>query len=275
MANSREWAIRVMHELQEPAPVRIKGEDFGLEPDKGCMLTLTYAPEKMPRDGSVHKSEFQRFAKRARKAGLHFRYLHCGEYGEHTRRPHYHAAIIGQDFSFDRQFFKSSRKGFPLYRSPMLEDLWDLGHATVSDLSFDSAQYVARYVMKKQFGSKASEEYGGVRVPAPKGPGTVTQLTRNPPYATMSRKPGLGWAWFRKYYKSVYPRDSVIHRGKEMFPPRYYDTLLKAADPELYDQVKLSRIEKMSKTDPACVAVLRTRDMLTDYVWKNEARNLE
>jgi hypothetical protein len=38
---------------------------------------------------------------------LKVRFFHCGEYGDLTRRPHYHALIFGYDFP-DRILLKKS-----------------------------------------------------------------------------------------------------------------------------------------------------------------------
>jgi len=53
LERSREWAIRMVHEAS-------MHED-------NCFITLTYAPEYLPPDGSLVKSDFQKFMKRLRK----------------------------------------------------------------------------------------------------------------------------------------------------------------------------------------------------------------
>jgi hypothetical protein len=54
----------------------------------------------LPADGSLDVSHFQKFMKRLRDRikPLKIRFFHCGEYGDLTRRPHYHALIFGYDF---------------------------------------------------------------------------------------------------------------------------------------------------------------------------------
>jgi len=52
----------------------------------------------------------------------------------------------------DRKLFKRSGSGFNLYTSAELSRLWPYGHASVGDLSFESAAYVARYCVKKSEG---------------------------------------------------------------------------------------------------------------------------
>ncbi len=46
----------------------------------------------------------------------------------------------------------------------------------------------------------------------------------------MSRKPGIGADWFKKYQSDVYPDDFIVHEGKRYKTPRFYDKLLKRTD---------------------------------------------
>jgi hypothetical protein len=135
LERSRQWAIRCVHEA------------YGHEDN--AFITLTYAPEHLPHDVSLNISHFQKFMKRLRKAisPKLVRFFHCGEYGELNQRPHYHACLFGYDFP-DKVLY-TIRDECRLYRSPMLEKLWPMGFATVGDVTFESAAYVARYITKK------------------------------------------------------------------------------------------------------------------------------
>jgi len=62
---------------------------------------------------SLIKRDVQLFVKRLRKdqdaRGLaKIRYYLVGEYGDQTKRPHYHAAIFGEDFTDDRTEWRTS-----------------------------------------------------------------------------------------------------------------------------------------------------------------------
>ena len=93
---SRQWAVRCCHE----SSLHIYN----------CFITLTYDPEHLPDDGSLDIKHFQKFMKRLRDKlhPLRIRFFHCGEYGDKTRRPHYHALIFGYSFP-DRKILKKSK----------------------------------------------------------------------------------------------------------------------------------------------------------------------
>jgi len=171
-------------------------------------LTLTYDDFHLPSDGSLSVDHFQRFMKRLRKAvGVPLRFLHCGEYGSNFSRPHYHALIFGFDFP-DRVLWKEGK--CPLYRSPLLESVWTSGFSLIGDLTFESAAYVCRYVLKKVTGPDSDDYYQG----------------RQPEYITMSRRPGIGHGWLKQFSGDVYPDDFVVIRdGVKCRPARYYDNI--------------------------------------------------
>lgn len=208
--------------------------------EHSCFITLTFSPEELAKRSnppSLDVGEFQRFMKRLRKKyGNGIRFFHCGEYGEKNKRPHYHALLFGVDFE-DRQLF-SQRDGVRLYTSDNLSKLWPYGYATIGNVTFESAAYVARYVMKKVRGEGSKEHYSNWIDPVT---GEISEV--KPEYATMSRKPGIGKTWFDEFKNDVYPNDYCVIRGHEIPPPRYYDTILKEEHPELYEEVKAKRKE--------------------------------
>ncbi len=194
--------------------------------ERNCFLTLTYDQVHLPVDGSLDVADWQKFAKRLRKRVGPFRFFHCGEYGDENRRPHYHACIFGLDFSRDRVPMKFAR-GNTLYTSQCLEETWGKGFATVGALTWKSAAYVARYVMKKATGKLAETRYARV------DPSTGEETTVRPEYVTMSRRPGIGTEWFSQFASDVYPADEVVHEGKRYRPPRFYDSKLPVKELEV------------------------------------------
>lgn len=227
LARVRSWGIRAVHEAQMH--------------EANSFITLTYDPEHLPDDGSLKVRDWQLFAKRVRKELGPFRFLHCGEYGPANLRPHYHACIFGLDFSEDRQVWKVSPRGDRLYTSERLAELWGKGFATIGELTFDSAAYVAQYCMKKAGGETAKTKYERIDT------NTGECWDVKPEYATMSRRPGLGQTWFERYVDDVYPDDEVVIEGKKFRPPKYYDQLLEKRNPQLMESIKKKRIQHATK----------------------------
>lgn len=198
---ARQWAMRCMHEASM----------F----DDNSFITLTYDDEHLPHGGSLVKSDVQKFLKRLRSRCGQFRYFMCGEYGDSTLRPHYHGLLFG--FDFPDKVNWSDRQGYQVYQSRLLEEVWSKGLTEIGSVSFDSAAYCASYQVKKFRGKKEDVEkfYGG----------------SEPPFALMSRRPGLGKMWYDKYGEGVREHDSIIVNGREVRPPKYYDALFEAASP--------------------------------------------
>lgn len=216
LERSRQWAVRCMHEASLY--------------ERNCFITLTYDQVSIPSTGSLRLEDFQNFMKRLRKKygsskQNPIRFFHCGEYGENLGRPHYHALLFNHDFG-DKKYF-SERAGHKIYTSDELSNLWNMGHAVIGDVSFDSAAYVARYVMKKVTGDKADAHYQGLV----------------PEYITMSRRPGIGSEWFRKYRSDVTSHDRLWVRGHNTRVPRFYDNEWLKIDPAGLALAKIKREE--------------------------------
>ncbi len=210
LERSRQWAIRCVNEASLH--------------ENNSYVTLTYRNAELPGDGSITKRHFQLFMKRLRKsAGHKVRYFHCGEYGDDNARPHYHACLFGHDFT-DKKLWKY-KNGYPLYISQELEEQWQLGFCTVGAVNYQSAAYVARYILKKVTGERAKSHYLWREHEDPVT-GEIFPLYRTPEYVTMSRRPGVGAEWIEKFRNDVYPHDYQIHKGKKHKPPKFYDQAL-------------------------------------------------
>lgn len=210
LERSRQWAIRCLHESAMH--------------DSSRFVTLTYNAENLPKDGNLHYPDFQKFMKRLRKAHGKVRFYMCGEYGEQFSRPHFHACLFGLSLP-DEQLFRRLPSGFNLYTSASLERLWPHGFVSIGDVSFESAAYVARYVMKKVTGKSADAHYRRIDTAT----GEVTSIV--PEFTQMSLKPGIGASWIRKFRTDVYNEDGVILRGGiKMKPPKYYDKFMREFD---------------------------------------------
>lgn len=222
LQRSSEWASRISCEASLY--------------DKNCFITLTYSPENLPSDGSLDVRHFQLFMKKLRKKyGKNIRFFHCGEYGENLGRPHYHACLLNFDFP-DKSYLRTTDRGDMVYHSASLSLLWGLGRTEIGSLTYESAAYAARYCTKKVTGRSAEAHYSRVCVE------TGEIITLKPEYTTMSRKPGIGAPWLRRFKTDVYNHDHLIIRGgSKVRPPRFFDNHLEKLDPQRYRQIKMAR----------------------------------
>lgn len=232
LERSRQWAMRCVHEASLY--------------QNNCFVTLTYNDESLRRLNrrvdldtgeifcSLNKRDVMLFMKKLRKRfGSGIRFFQCGEYGSVGFRPHHHVLLF--NFDFPDKFYAETRNGVRLYRSHCLEEkigdaepLWPYGFSRVGALTFESAAYVARYILKKVNGDMAEDHYGGLL----------------PEYITMSRRPGISRGWFEKHFSDVYPLDQVIMRDMKLRPPRYYDTIYDSMEPFVMDDIRAKRLEK-------------------------------
>lgn len=195
------WSIRAYHESTQHL--------------KNSFVTLTYSDENLPADGKIIKSDLQKFFKRLRRTGMKFRYIACGEYGDVTNRPHYHAIIFGQDFLHDKIELSES-----LYTSSDLTTIWGHGHVTIAPVTMSSICYVCGYVHKK-LGS----------------PDT---------FSLASRRPGIGHNWLRRYRLDCLRTGTVTIEGREYpVPPRYLSW-----EEDYLEPVKQQRKQYAKKLDP-------------------------
>ena len=224
LERSRQWAMRIVHEAQCHTA--------------NVFLTLTYDDDHLPLGSTLVKHDIQLFHKRLhnrllRSRGTGIRFYYCGEYGETTRRPHYHSIIFNYGFP-DKVFYSRAKRGEDLFTSELLRDLWPMGHNTIGAVTFDSAAYVARYCMKKITGPSAADHYITVD-----DDGVIHD--RIPEFTNMSRRPGIGYDWFKKYAGHSYQWDKIVINGKEVNPPRYYDTKYEVVDSDHLAKLKKAR----------------------------------
>jgi hypothetical protein len=189
------------------------------------MLNLTYSPEHFPEHGQLWKEDLQRFFKRLRKGGFNFKYVASGEYGDVSRRPHFHIALFGVDFGDDRRVFGRSSNGERTYISDSVTKHWRYGQHLIGSLNFESAAYIARYILKKAKGSQVSPPLAVL------DDGEI--IRPNPEFLCMSK--GIGRSWFREYFMSdVFPHAGVItQQGSRAPVPRFYKSLLKELGEDL------------------------------------------
>lgn len=200
---------------------------------RNAFVTLTYRDDHLHARNLVYE-DFQLFRLRARRKLGPFSYLMAGEYGEENWRPHFHALLFGVSFP-DRYHWKDSPSGSPVYRSELLESLWKKGFSSVGDVTYESAMYVARYVIKKQSAVADVDRYSRV------DPVTGEEVRLVPEFGRMSLKPALGSRFWSRYKEEMKVRDAVVIKGVERKLPRYYDKLWEREDPVGFAAVKARR----------------------------------
>lgn len=166
----RTWTHRILLEML----------DHG---EKNCsFVTLTYSDERRRKVDdeirSLNPRDLQDWLKRLRKRvatryeGRRIRFFACGEYGDQTERPHYHAALFGHPHCFGYQRISGV---CPCPACSDVRETWDFGHVMVGQLTAKSAAYIAGYVTKKMT-HRSDIRLGG----------------RHPEFARMSLRPGIG-----------------------------------------------------------------------------------
>lgn len=256
LERSRQWAIRILHEASMH--------------EENCFITLTYDKENIPYTGTLVLEHFQNFMKRLRKylGEKKIRFFHCGEYGDNLKRPHYHCIIFGHDFTDRDEYDVGCGR---IHSSPTLAKLWPYGFNTVGDVTFESAAYVARYVIKKVTGEKEVDHYLAFHEET----GEILGM-RKPEYITMSRRGGIGEGWFKVYKEMIARDDSVIIRGKEMKPPKFYDLKLSLTDPEIYAINRARRINAAErKSEHSTEERLKVRKKIAELKFRQKNRGYE
>lgn len=247
---SRQWANRIMLEAKEH--------------ESNWFLTLTYAPEHLPYQQKINletgeliegnpliPEHFKKFMKDLRRYWQYhyghdnIRFYGCGEYGSLSERPHYHICIFNLPIKEeDLVFMFNNHQGDAVYTSPVIEKIWGKGIISLGAVTWESAAYVARYMLKKQKGDNAKWYY--------ESKGQTPEFTR------MSRKPGIGMNYFLDNMDKIYQNDEIIiptkKGSKAIKPPRYYDQLFDICEPEQMQLIKEKRAAAAERAEAVAEA---------------------
>lgn len=238
---ARTWAIRCVHEAQMH--------------EKNAFITLTYSDEHLPGPKLVY-SDFQKFMKKLRKlSDSPVGVFVAGEYGEKTKRPHWHCIVFGWSPS-DGVRKGTNHSGDILYESATLDRLWGKGLCDYGAVTFKSAGYVARYAAKKIVHSggriKGSDDH------------------EYQPISKKSSKHAIGKRWLKEFWPDVLRSGSVVlQNGQEAPIPRYYLKWIQKNQPagwlRYVTEMKQKKIEEASsrseKENSEYMKVLHERRM--------------
>lgn len=220
-----EWSMRILHEAALH--------------ESNCFITLTYDDEHLPANGSLEKAEMQKWIKRYRKilGDKRIKYYICGEYGDKSERPHYHAIILG-----DRPSKET------------LEKTWKYGFVQgPGTVTYESCAYVSAYVQKKLGGPMAKEQY--------------EKRGREPPFQLCSQ--GLGYGFVLLNRNQMLVNGYVTMNGKKSKIPRYYYNKIKDDIPlEKINAEKAERLEILRENEAS-----RGLDPLEEWKRERDAAN--
>jgi len=222
----QSWALRLSHEMKLHS--------------RSCFVTLTYAPENLPRGGTLVKRHVQLFMKRLRKRrkARKVRFFACGEYGKNGAHPHYHVLIFGWEPDDPKLHTKAGT--YNVYTSRTLSALWPDGFHTWSHASPENAAYVANYTVKKITGKLAVDHYTRITED-----GEMVEI--QPEFALMSSRPGIGHDHYRKFVSDFRNGDTAILLGRRKKIPAYYDKLLKRENESALELIKEKRVTNARK----------------------------
>lgn len=174
---------------------RIILESFA-HPVGSVFCTLTYDRDVF----TLSIRDVQLWLKRLRKRVGKVRIFYCGEYGELTQRPHYHAVVFGLPFCRGGPVEKYG-KGFRCrcQTCDLVRDTWGQGFTSVGNFSERRAMYIAGYVMKRMTHRLDPRLEG-----------------REPEFARMSLNPGIGKVSIGKLVALVQRYEKVVPGGYEL-----------------------------------------------------------
>lgn len=247
-----EKAIRAMHEAQI----------FG---DNNCFLTLTYSDAHLssPR---LHLEDFQTFMKDLRNHVGHapesrIGVMYTGEYGEETKRPHWHAILFNYDPP-DKKKFRTTERGDHVFKSTLIDEIWGKNDpekkpSEIGNVTMDSAGYVARYAAKKLVHGKDQEH------------------DFHPIHKTSSKN-AIGKRWIEKYWEQTFNNGYVLHpqNKSKLSIPRYYVDWLRKQIPSEYVRYVTGLREKtikLAEENARKEELIHLSNMLNHEAWKTNS----
>lgn len=251
----REWSLRCLHELEvnnnEAVFVTLTYNNDNLPMDRPStfiQMHIPYAPDALP---TLRKKDLQLFFKRLRKlCSNKIRYFACGEYGDESQRPHYHAIIFGLPFTLQtKKYIMQSWS----YCDWNIDTIRNKGIRPAEPLNI---QYVCRYVDKKFTGDLAKDEYDN------KG--------REPVFKINSL--GIGRAYCDKYYSQIKDNMRLTVNGVNHSIPRYYIQRLDLDISKIQESMEIENEKRFEKiTNVKHLNKCNARDDINEF-YRNEMK---
>lgn len=224
-ARANSWAFRLYNEMKQSSSAKF--------------LTFTYDDENQPLSfngiPTLEKQDFQKFMKRLRKeTQAPLKYYACGEYGDQTERPHYHAIMFNLPKSH-------------IINSQPLQNTWQKGHVNIDPCNMATINYTLKYLMKGKFQPQHEED------------------DRNPLFALMSKKMGLNYLTpaMQKHITQDKKAYATLEGGAKIVLPRYFKT-------KLYSQSEARVIAKLAQKESEILHEKKFKSEQHHNEWKKD-----
>lgn len=192
------------------------------------------------------------------------RFMACGEYGTETERPHYHIIFFNLKLPIEDLYNPRIIHKEIYYQSHIIERAWKYGISNVSECSWNTIAYTARYITKKINGPNSLQEYSEK--------GQIKEFFR------VSRMPGIGEGYYQKHWKEIYEKDEIIIKNKQGIisckPPKYFDELYKKDHPNEWKELQWKRereAKNANKIKDLETSIFRQEQLLIDERSKEES----
>lgn len=183
---------------------------------QNSFITLTYSDDHLG-ENRLDYTDFQLFMKRLRKLQNEPMGFFCtGEYGEKTKRKHWHAIVFNYR-PHDGALKRTTDRGDKVFVSETLTNVWGKGNAEYGSVTFESAGYCARYAAKKLgHGEDAAHEFH--------------------PISKKSNKQAIGKRYLEEFWPDIFTHGQVVLLKSDGTSatcsiPRYYEKWLKEHKP--------------------------------------------
>lgn len=241
LEHARSRAVRCVHE--------------SLMHDENCFITLTYDDDHVG-SGRLRRRDWETFFKRLRrKVDYPISVFGVGEYGEATKRPHWHACIFGWQPE-DAVYKYTTDLQHKVWSSEFLNERWGQGECEFGSVTFESAGYCARYSAKKLVhGRDQDHDFQ--------------------PIPVFSTRYATGKSFLENFHMDIFGYGyCTLPNGMRSGIPRYYEAWFKINHPDLWrryvTQVKIPLMTKASVIKPWEV----TRDYGLRALTRNEVRDV-
>lgn len=267
---------------------RLVLESLSQGQDRSWFVTLTYDDDHIPMDfccdrengsvglkGVLRMEDVSAWLKRLRskleQPGI--RFYAAGEYGDTTRRPHYHV-ILFSDLPdvrtvrpVDGERYVALPRGTMF--SQIIEDTWKLGGTSVSPANLYTMSYVAGYVTKKLTGKFESDYQQLVQLLRLVHPELHEQPRER---ALMSRRPGIGVPYLLQHMEECESGNVAVpvpHGAMRMKVPRVFESRMTDRSVNAF---KLRRA-RLSQAKRDCRKVYTAKALDYDLILKKRARD--